>query len=396
MDHDYLLMHKNSVCGILKIDADNGAVIEYKPEDKNYSPFLGNADLRLMKIWWKHRAVPGSRSDMAAAIRRAGCDSNALYLAKNLALSLTDCYWICPAEVNLRWDDVKLYESTTDIGGDCDENSTILAYHNGTSYDPNASLGGQMSKCWNLSTKRPLLVKKAYEHYGQQSINEIFASKLHELQNTDISHVVYEEMKAEDNAVISCCESFTSEQIEFVPAYEVLRSRKLRNNRSDFDQFLDICAEHGIDREVMHRFMDYMLLSDFVISNTDRHLQNFGLLRNTDTMELIGPAPIFDCGNSMFFNLDLKRPLSRIELLEQEISSFHRSEEKMLKHIADRRILDMDKLPASADVEAFYAAYDFPDARAEAVACSYENKLQLLNEFQHGKTISLYREKAAL
>lgn len=37
-----------------------------------------------------------------------------------------------------------------------------------------------------------------------------------------------------------------------------------------------------------------MILTDFVISNTDEHLLNFGVLRDADTMKLIGPAPIFD------------------------------------------------------------------------------------------------------
>ena len=86
-------------------------------------------------------------------------------------------------------------------------------------------------------------------------------------------------MHTDMGSVLVKCPSFTSEDIEFIPAYEA----------------------NGIDRGVMQDYMDYLVLSDFVISNTDEHLLNFGILRNADTMELLGPAPIFDSGNSMFF-----------------------------------------------------------------------------------------------
>jgi hypothetical protein len=43
-----------------------------------------------------------------------------------------------------------------------------------------------------------------------------------------------------------------------------------------------------------------MLTLDFLIVNTDRHFNNFGVIRNAETLEWIGPAPIFDCGTSMW------------------------------------------------------------------------------------------------
>ena len=45
-----------------------------------------------------------------------------------------------------------------------------------------------------------------------------------------------------------------------------------------------------------------MTVFDSIINNTDRNLGNFGLLRDTDTGEFICMAPIFDNGNSMWFD----------------------------------------------------------------------------------------------
>ena len=70
--------------------------------------------------------------------------------------------------------------------------------------------------------------------------------------------------------------------------------------------YIDICVHAGVDWQVMQNFMDYMILTDFIISNTDEHLQNFGILRDPDTMKIIGPVPIYDSGNSMFYNENRK------------------------------------------------------------------------------------------
>ncbi len=386
MNDNYILMHKNVKCGVLTIQRESGAFIRYKEIDGSSGPFLGNAVEKYMAIWWKYRAVPGSRKDMQEVIRRAGCETSAEYLAKNLALSMTDTYWICPIELELSWEDVNLYSMIK-------RKQDVVVFHNGTSYDPNASLGGQMNKYWDMSSDTPVLTKIASEQYGQQSVNEFFATEVHARQNTDAGYVVYYAKGSDDNSILSCCDAFTSESVEFVSAYEVLRSRKLRSDRSDCDQFIDICAEHGIDRDVMQRFIDYMILTDFAISNTDRHLQNFGVLRNADTMELIGPAPLFDSGNSMFYKDKPIRPLSRAELLDREISSFHKAEEKMLKHVSDRGAVDMSRLPSAEEVDGFYRSYGIPEEKAGFIAGSYSNKLSMLGDFQKGITISLYNEK---
>lgn len=386
MKDNYILFHKDIPCGVLSVDRDSGALSDFALTDKEHAPFLGNADERLMKIWWKHRAVPGTRKDIEEAIRNAGCESNEEYLAKNLALSLTDTYWICPADIELSWSDVNLYSRK-------DYESDLLAYRGGTSYDPNASLGGDMDKYWDISGEIPVLTKKAFRNFGQQSVNEAFASHLHCLQRTDIPFVSYETCRQDDGAVLSMCKSFTSENTEFVSAYEVVRSAKKRQNRSDFDHYLDICEDHGLDRDVLQRSMDYMLLSDYSISNIDEHLENFGVLRDVTTMELIGPAPLFDSGNSMFFDLPVGSPLSRVDLMGLEINSIHKREDQMLKHITDRSILDFSSLPTRDEAAEFFECHGIPGSRAEFIADSYANKLSLLRDFQKGISISLFHEK---
>lgn len=382
----YHLMHKDVICGQFDYDETTGRMADYYDGGTGFSPFLGNADNNRMKKWWEMRAVPASRAAMIHMIKEHGCLNAGSYLAKNLALSMTDSYWICPVDIQLQFHDVKLYNTSVYTGGK-------IPYHNATSYDPNASLGGQMEKYWDVSGRRTVLVKESYKYYGQQAVNEVFATKLHEMQQTNIPFVSYLAEKTEDRGILCKCDAFTSEQIEFISAYEILESRKLRNDRSLYDQYIAICTEHGIDKEQIQQFMDYQTLTDFILTNTDEHLNNFGVLRDSDSMELIGPAPIFDSGNSMFYSDSMKIPYSRVEILQQKVSTFYSEEAKVLTRVHNKKIVKEDLLPDRKMILELYTVADIPEWKAEVIADNYMTKRKMLLEFQHGQTISLYREK---
>nr|WP_297771193.1 hypothetical protein [uncultured Butyrivibrio sp.] len=382
----YLLMHKNDECGVIFIDEDTGNFMDYKDYESGFAPFFGNANKNNMKKWWEMRAVPAAREDIVALINGLSLTTSEEYLAKNLAISVTDTYWIKPIDDRLEFKDVNFWNFKNYHGGK-------LPYHNVTSYDPNASLGGQMEKCWDLSGEVPVLRKEAYKSYGQQAINELFATELHQRQKTRIPYVSYRIERTENGGVVSLCDSFTNLDKELITAYEVLESGKKDNSDNNYSAYITICSKHGIDKDIMQDYLDYQTLTDFVISNTDEHLGNFGILRDANTMNLLGPAPIYDSGNSMFYSDILTRPFSRVELLKREITSFYKTEDKMLRNVKNKKIVHIDLLPTKEYVADFYKENGVPENRADVISDNYEQKLALLNEFQNGKTISLYLEK---
>ena len=85
----------------------------------------------------------------------------------------------------------------------------------------------------------------------------------------------------------------------------------------------------------------------------------------------------------------------RYELLERQITSFHRSEEAMLRHVKNKSVLKEELLPSAKEVKAFYERHGIPESKASFISSNYEKKVQMLKEFQKGKTISLYKEKKA-
>lgn len=381
----YELMHKDLKVGMIEIDVA-GNLSNFFAIEPESAPFLGGADLDKMKIWWKQRAVPGSRKMMDEVIKKSGCRSSSEYLAKNLGLSMTDSYWVCPVDMSLSWENVRLRNQLGINGG-------LMPYHDAVSYDPNASLGGQMEKYWDLNGEVPSLIKTSLTNKGQQGVNEEFATFLHERQSSNVPFVRYTTERLNTEQTQSNCEAFTSDEVEFIPAYEIVESKSSHNDIALYDEYIDRCSVNGIDRDVIQTFVDYQTLTDFVISNTDEHLYNFGVLRDADSLRLIGPAPIFDSGNSMFYSEYRKKAFSRAELLERTITGFYKSEERVLTKVKNKKIVKEDLLPTKNEVYEFYADNGIPEEKSKFISECYSKKIEMLHDFQSGKKISLFNEK---
>lgn len=381
----YILMHRDSPCAIV-IFGNAGRIDGYQLTEPAYAPFLGNCDIQKFSRWWAMRAVPASRTLMRHVMRDAGILTPEEYLEKNLALSITDTYWVCPQDTDLTYEDVR-FTNLSQHG------ALQVPYHNASSYDRNASLGGKMEKYWDLSGEVPVLVKESYHYFGQQAINEVFATRIHQMQGTSVPFAEYSASRTHDGILVSRCRAFTSEQKELIPAYEIIESAKNRNDQNLYHTYIDLAASHGIDRAEMQDFMDYQTLTDFLISNADEHLLNFGVLRDPETMRLLGPAPIFDSGNSMFYEENRLCPYSRAELLQRKITGFYKTEEKMMANVSNKKILRLDRIPTPDQVMEFYTKAGIPEEKSQFISKNYETKVSLLDEFQHGKKISLYQEK---
>lgn len=383
----YYLMHRNDVCGTIMFDETDGKVLSYKDNNSGISPYFGNANVQNMKVWWSMRAVPSSRATVQKILREKGYLNTEVYLAKNLALSMTDSYWLCPEDAVLSYDEVKFCNLK-------DYDNGKIPYHNDTSYDYNASLGGQLEKYWDLEGETPILVKECTRYDGQQSVNEVIATKIHEMQNTKIPFVHYTAEKVPGHGIVSKCPAFTSDNIELISAYEIVESKKTANDKALYDHYINVCVKNGIDAGLMQDFMDYQTLTDFIISNTDEHLNNFGVLRDSSTMQLIGPAPIFDSGNSMFYDQNPGSPLSRVQLLDRKITSFYKHEDKMLAKVKNKNIVKTDLLPTAEYIKEMYIQGGISEEKADFISKNYEEKTKMVQELQQGKKISLYQEQA--
>ena len=136
--------------------------------------------------------------------------------------------------------------------------------------------------------------------------------------------------------------------------------------------------------------MDYMIMSDFVLSGRDRHLSNVAILRDAESLRFISPAPIYDSDKSLFVQDSV--PTNDRDLLSIKTESFVGSELKMLKFVKDRNCLDVSKLPERKWLEEVYAVDSKMDEnRIKLIGEGYERKIELFRRFQLGEDLNRIR-----
>lgn len=134
-------------------------------------------------------------------------------------------------------------------------------------------------------------------HSVKKSMNEVIASLIAE--KLGIDHAIYSLVEEHDD-ICSYSENFVSPDTDLVPISQILKAFKKRTDISEYEFYIDCCEKLGISD--IRQNLEKMIVPDYILRNEDRHLNNFGLIRNAVILEWIGVAPIFDCGNSLGFN----------------------------------------------------------------------------------------------
>ena len=224
MKNKFFLMHKNIIVASMQID-DNGGIskIRKNPDALDHIP-LG-AQMNDMKFheWWNDRAIPKSRHGAKTALQKLGYASTNNALVNNLALSLSDCYWIKPVDESASWEDVNLFTNDfVDSFGDITINRDhIIDLRKKTKFDC-ASSQGELQKKWCIDEKgKRYLVKGNYGNSYQQSINEVFASQLHKQQGfKNYSKYTLTKLTIDGNAEgLGClCYDFCDGNVESISA----------------------------------------------------------------------------------------------------------------------------------------------------------------------------------
>ena len=389
----YSLMHKDiEVCKIL-IDENNAiSNIQYIEANKDHIPVGARLNNNKFKEWWLDRAIPKTRHGVKTALEKLGYKTTENALVNNLALSLTDCYWIRPLNSNIKWSDVSLF--TNDF---VDEIGEITLNH-----DKNINLKkktkfslatsqGELQKKWCIDKDgKRFMVKGNYGLSYQQSLNEIFATNIHKqfgFQNFTEYFLVDLETSNNNQGLGVISYDFCNENTEFVSAWELLQMQKRKASDSLFECFKKSCLSIGIKEKQFNDFMDYMIMTDFLLSNIDRHMNNFGILRNPDTLKVYGFAPLYDTGNSMFYNMNYDS-LKTLDITNIKTNCFIDKEIKLLKYVCNRNIIDLNKLNISFEIyKKDIAEYQIRIPELERL---FEKKIDLLKKFQSGKNIWEY------
>jgi hypothetical protein len=151
------------------------------------------------------------------------------------------------------------------------------------------------------------------------------------LQRLGIEHTPYS-LYFEEGRAYSACTNFTDANTEFVGAWDIGNAFKRSNEHSAKQHYISCCERMGIPG--IEDSLDKMLAFDFLIVNSDRHYYNFGALRNSDTLEWLGPVPIFDCGNSLWFDVVDEMIDFSLNIKSKPFRDYHSEQIKVVKDLS--------------------------------------------------------------
>lgn len=387
---EYFLMHKDIRVCMMEI-SDDGILGRVRRNEAAAAHFPLGGQMNEMKFhdWWKDRAIPKTRHGAKNALQRLGYSSTSSALVNNLALSLSDCYWILPRGEDITWKDVNLFTNDfVDTFGELTINRDHLIDLRKETRFNCATSQGELQKKWCIDKEgRRYMIKGNYGQSYQQSLNEIFATQLHKQQGFQAYTPYFlARVQVEGNREGLGCMSydFCSENVEWISAWELLQTVKIKQNESYYYPLKKVCMNLGMSEQDFTDFIDYQIMTDYLLSNTDRHMNNIAVMRNPDTLEILGFAPIYDSGNSMFYNIPYQQ-LSQVRLDSIMTHSFVERESRLLQYVCDRSLVDIDKTEMDFNIYEMDVLEN--QIRIPKLRDLYERKRERLRAFQNGKDL---------
>ena len=380
----YILMHKTIPVVEMELDDTSCVVIQiYDVINPEHLP-IGVAyknhviDKVALTSWWRRRAIPASRDGLRQALEEMGIALPEILLEKCWGLSLSDQYWICPKNSDLRWEDVNFFDNpfSEDVGN-------ILLGIAGSSaslslVSPDNSSDGWLKKKWSIIDGKRCLLKSGGHSFLQEPYNEVIAASI--MKRLQIPHVEYSVTEHKQKPY-SVCEDFITADTDLISAQHLMEAKKKPNHLTKYQHFVECCESVGL--QGVTDFLDRLLTVDFLIANEDRHFNNFGVIRNAETLEFIGMAPIYDNGTSLWYNTPahLIKPLSP-SIPSKPFKDTH-GEQISLVHSFDW--LDISALDGISDeyYDLLSASAYIDPVRRDTLCDALDRRVELLREIQN-------------
>lgn len=210
------------------------------------------------------------------------------------AVSVLDPYWLkFDDDGEISWSSVDVKRNPlNEIVAQVALHGKSLTFQ-GSPVTPELTTNGAYAKAWRRHEDGNLWLYKLGANGSTESRIEVMCSNL--LDKMNVEHVHYEAGQDEDQYVCMC-PCMTTEREAVLTGME----------------FVSYCNVNGIDADARMMEIDgesiyKMWIVDFLISNRDRHGQNWGFYYDTETMAILGCHPLFDHNNA--FDIDFMRDM---------------------------------------------------------------------------------------
>lgn len=259
--------------------------------NKTHLPIILENDLTVDSInkWIEKRIIPDKRDEIDKVRKYYPHFEN----YRNM-FSLSDQYWFQYSRSE-NWEKLNFFTNNYDpVIGELFFTPWDYTNEDLTSHSPDLTTNGVLKKVWKKEKGVSYLYKAGSEVYHQEPLSEVLASIT--LERLDFIPFVKYELAVNGLELCSKCQNFINKDTEFVPASYVYSKRPRPEEDSIYDHLINMCDLYGIDGA--EEYLKNMIAADKIIGNDDRHLGNFGFIRDVETAKILGFAPLFDSGSA--------------------------------------------------------------------------------------------------
>ena len=270
------LMHKNDP--VAKVEVNSANILEKVIEvyDRDLLPEKTDNDFQSLQKWFMLRRLSLRRGDIDAYRVHYG---SKMFISDNLR-SLADCYWLKKSK-NEDWDEIKAFGQWRHIN-----DPVFLMMYDPTDFEkpdeddiidsPNLTLSCVEKNLWFCEESVfgfiNANVKKEHDKYKIAKENNI--SIVAERKPIILNHHLF-----------MFIPQSTSVQVEAIP-FDALYNSTFDANFSKEANLQKCCEQYKIPG--WKKFFNELIQFDELCEKTDRELYDIRVLRNSDTLEVIG------------------------------------------------------------------------------------------------------------
>lgn len=383
-----ILMNQNKKVLLAEMDENNIFQKIYEYYNINYAPLhIYNAynkkeDVLLaLNSWFKNRGIPAWRQNIEKLLEKLNVTSPIELLNKAYGLSLSDQYFIKDEGQNLKWEDINFFMNDfqykdyldVSINSNSRESGTKISLHS-----PNNTTDGMVKKGWIIDKdNNRVLVKGAYSISGLEPINEWLASQICKRLDLDYCNYTLDIIQEQ---LVSKCNNFLTKDEEIITASDIM-SLDSNDNVSDYEKYVNILESNGII-DVKKKLSD-MYIVDYLMLNTDRHMKNYGIIRNVKTLKWERMTPIFDTGTSL--QSDVTLPYLDFDNEEYKFFHSHNMTVNQLVNYIMLEKYDLTKLDGLIDeykevLEKYSDIIELNPKRLEKTVDGFSERIELLKQ----------------
>lgn len=308
MSKYYILMNKDSEQAYFKV-RESDPFVDFG-NDFVLTDVVGKLPFGFKSInsWIENRKGSNHNPYIKNIMKQIGCETADNYLQLTHTASINDTFWVKSESEDVTWNNISLYEN------EFSEVISNLAFEGVGLYNvdvpsptPEFTCEGSYRKCFRKNNNLGQYNSNIYIYKRGGDYNKNF-EVYSEILSSEIAQIIspYNSVNYDlvelHGKTASKCNVFSNDKYGFA-SYAQIRNNATKNLKDIVRYFSSIGSEQQI-RE--------LLVIDALCFNPDRHLGNFGVLFDNDTLSVVSISPVFDFNLSLLYSCntnDLKNQI---------------------------------------------------------------------------------------